>query len=183
MELAPLPIDGCHVLRTPAFRDVRGSFIKSYHYEEFERLGLRTDWREEYFSASRTGVVRGMHFQVPPAEHAKLVFCVSGCVLDVILDLRVGSPSFGQACGIELDAESGRGVYIPVGCAHGFLSLSDDSVMYYKVTSVHSPHQDRGIAWDSFDFDWPIDAPILSPRDASHPRFTDFESPFTKAGA
>lgn len=179
MELESLPIGGCHVLRTSAFRDVRGSFIKSYHLEEFERLGLRTDWREEFFTASRTGVVRGMHFQVPPAEHAKLVFCVAGRVLDVILDLRVGSPSFGQSCAVELNAENGRGIYIPVGCAHGFLSLSGDSVMYYKVTSVHAPAEDRGIAWDSFDFNWPVDTPILSPRDLAHPRFADFTSPFS----
>lgn len=179
MELEPLTINGCHVLRTPAFGDVRGSFVKSYHVEEFDRLGLRTDWREEYFSASRAGVIRGMHFQVPPAEHAKLVFCVAGRVLDVILDLRVGSPTFGQSCGVELDAQSGRGVYIPVGCAHGFLSLSEGSVMYYKVTSVHAPVEDRGIAWDSFGFDWPVDTPILSPRDAAHPRLADFASPFT----
>lgn len=181
MELEPLAIDGCFVLQSHAFADARGGFVKSFHVDEFERLGLRTDWREEYFTTSRANVVRGMHFQVPPAEHAKLVFCVAGRVLDVILDLRTDSPTYGMACSLELAPETGQGVYIPVGCAHGFLSLTEHSVMYYKVTSTHAPEQDRGLAWDSFGFDWPVDAPLLSPRDAAHPRFDTFQSPFRMA--
>lgn len=183
MELDPLPIAGCFIVLAPAFEDERGGFVKSFHVDTFERLGLRTDWREDYFTTSRLGVVRGMHFQVPPAEHAKLVFCVAGEVLDVVLDIRAGSSTYGKACGVSLSPESGRGVYIPEGCAHGFLSRSENSVMYYKVTSVHSPAEDSGIAWDSFDFDWPVQTPILSPRDAAHPRLTDFASPFSMTNA
>jgi len=178
MEIEPTGIPGCHLLQARVLGDARGSFVKTVHTPRFEELGLRTDWREEYFTVSARGVVRGMHFQLPPAEHAKLVFCLTGEVLDVVLDLRCGSPTFGQAKGFTLSAENGRGLYLPVGCAHGFVSLSEASGMYYKVTSVHAPEQDAGIAWDSFGFDWPVSDPVLSDRDRRHPALADFESPF-----
>jgi dTDP-4-dehydrorhamnose 3,5-epimerase len=159
-------------------RDARGAFVKTFHEDRFAEIGLRTDWREEYFSTSAKHVIRGMHFQVPPQEHAKLVFCVHGRVLDVVLDLRQDSSTFGTARSVELTPENGFGLYVPVGCAHGFLSLADDSVMYYKVTSVHSPEHDAGIAYDSFGFDWPVSEPILSDRDRAHPSLAVFETPF-----
>jgi len=171
-------IPGCFVVQSRAMRDTRGAFVKTFHAPRFDELGLRTDWREEYFTSSVGGVIRGMHFQTPPADHAKLVFCVAGEVLDVIVDLRRGSPVFGRVCSFTLTPESGRGIYIPVGCAHGFVSLSELSVMYYKVTSVHSPEHDAGVAWDSIGFDWPVQDPILSDRDRRHPRFADYDSPF-----
>jgi dTDP-4-dehydrorhamnose 3,5-epimerase len=171
-------IPGVRILDFPAFADARGGFVKSFHAPDFEGLGLRTDWREEYFTTSAKNVVRGMHFQTPPAHHAKLVFCVAGRVLDVVLDIRTQSPTFGQAFSIELEPRSGVGLYVPVGCAHGFLSLTDDSVMYYKVTSVHVPKHDRGIAWDSFGFNWPVTDPVLSARDGDHPALAGFASPF-----
>lgn len=182
METLGTVLEGVRLLRAPAFADARGGFVKSFHAPEFERLGLRTDWREEYFTTSARNVVRGMHFQEPPAEHAKLVFCVAGRVLDVVLDIRTDSPSFGQAMSVELEPGKGIGVYIPEGFAHGFLSLTGESVMYYKVTSVHAPEQDRGIAWNSFGFDWPVEDPVLSPRDNAHPAMCDYRSPFRVRG-
>lgn len=179
MDVEATDIPGCFVLQARRLHDVRGSFVKTFHAERFEELGLRTDWREEYFSTSVAGVVRGMHFQTPPADHAKMVFCLIGSVLDVVVDLRRGSPAFGRATGFELSAENGRGLYIPTGCAHGFVSTSAESGMYYKVTSVHSPDHDAGIAWDSIDFAWPVEAPLLSERDRRHPRLFQFETPFT----
>lgn len=175
-------IPGCHVLQAMPIRDERGTFTKTFHAPMFENAKLSTDWTEDYFTVSAQGVVRGMHFQLPPAAHAKMVFCLTGKVLDVVVDLRRGSPAFGRALGFELSADNGRGLYLPVGCAHGFVSLSDTSGMYYKVTSVYSPEYDAGIAWDSIDFDWPIANPSLSARDRTHPAFDDFESPFTFGG-
>lgn len=178
MDVETTKIPGLVLLRSPALGDARGSFVKSFHAPEFSRLGLRTDWREEYFTTSTKNVVRGMHFQEPPADHAKLVFCVAGRVLDVVLDIRTDSPTYGEAVGVELDPAGGLGLYIPVGCAHGFLSTTDQSVMYYKVTSVHAPRSDRGIAWNSFGFDWPVEDAILSERDQRHPALSDYVSPF-----
>jgi dTDP-4-dehydrorhamnose 3,5-epimerase len=178
MDIEATDIPGCYVLQAKVLGDPRGTFVKTFHAPRFDALGLRTDWREEYFSTSASGVVRGMHFQLPPADHAKMVFCLTGEVLDVVVDLRRGSPAYGQARGFTLSGANGRGLYLPTGCAHGFVSRAPDSGMYYKVTSVHSPDHDRGIAWDSIGFDWPVDAPSLSDRDHRHPRLADFDSPF-----
>jgi dTDP-4-dehydrorhamnose 3,5-epimerase len=179
MDIEPTDIPGCYVLQAKVLRDMRGTFVKTFHAPRFQELGLRIDWREEYFSSSARNVVRGMHFQNPPADHAKLVFCLTGEVLDVVVDLRRGSPTFGKARSFSLSADNGRGLYLPTGCAHGFVSVSEASGMYYKVTSIHSPEHDAGIAWDSIDFDWPVEKPAMSDRDGRHPRIEDFETPFT----
>lgn len=178
MEIEDTGIPGCHLLKGRVLGDQRGTFFKVFHGPEFEELGLRTDWREEYFSVSAQGVVRGMHFQVPPADHTKMVFCLTGAVLDVVVDLRAGSPAYGQPFAFELSAQNGRGLYIPSGCAHGFVATTTTAGMYYKVTSVHSPQHDAGIHYDSIGFDWPIAEPIISERDQRHPRLQDFSSPF-----
>lgn len=178
MNIEPTDIPGCYVLHPRLVRDVRGTFLKTFHAPCFTELGLRTDWREEYFSTSTAGVVRGMHFQLPPADHAKMVFCLIGEVLDVVIDLRRGSPAFCQTIGVSLSAANGRGLYLPTGCAHGFLSRADESGMFYKVTSVHSPDHDAGVAWNSINFSWPVESAILSQRDERHPVLSDFDSPF-----
>jgi dTDP-4-dehydrorhamnose 3,5-epimerase len=178
MNIEGTDIPGCYVVQPRLLRDARGSFVKTFHAPRFAELGLRTDWKEEYYSSSTAGVVRGMHFQTPPADHAKLVFCLAGDVFDVVVDLRRGSPVFGQARGFSINAENGRGVYVPAGCAHGFASLAAESVMYYKVTSVHAPDNDAGIAWDSIGIDWPVREAALSERDRQHPRLDAFETPF-----
>lgn len=183
MDIESTDIPGCYVLQARVMHDVRGSFVKTFHTPRFEELGLRTDWREEYFSISAPGVIRGMHFQLPPEDHAKMVFCLIGEVLDVVVDLRRGSPAFGKAHAFTLSAANGRGLYLPTGCAHGFVSVGGTSGMYYKVTSVHSAAHDAGIAWDSLGFDWPVDTPILSDRDGRHPALADFDTPFIYDGA
>lgn len=179
MNFDDLGLPGALLVRARVIADARGSFVKTFHMPTFERHGLRTDWREEYYSSSLRGVVRGMHFQLPPADHAKLVFCVAGSVTDVVVDLRRGSPTEGQHRSAELSADNGIGLYIPSGCAHGFVSTSDSSTMFYKVTSVHAPEQDSGIAWDSIGFDWAVEAPLISDRDRGHPSMAAFDSPFT----
>lgn len=178
MEFEQIGLPGAFILRPRVMADARGSFVKTFHAPTFKARGLRTDWTEEYQSSSGRAVLRGMHFQTPPADHAKLVFCLDGSVLDVVVDLRRGSPTFGEHRSLELRGDEATGLYIPTGCAHGFLSTSDLSTMYYKVTSVHAPDCDAGIAWDSFGFAWPASNPILSDRDRHHPPLDEFVSPF-----
>jgi dTDP-4-dehydrorhamnose 3,5-epimerase len=178
MRFEDTDLPGCFLVHGARSADGRGSFVKTFHFDAFASRGLRTDWREAYCSTSARGVVRGMHFQLPPAAHAKLVFCTAGRVLDVVLDLRRHSPTYGRHRAFDLDETSGIGVYIPTGCAHGFLSMSASSTMLYNVTSVHSPDDDAGISWDSFGFDWPVEQPVMSDRDRRHPPLASFETPF-----
>ncbi|ALT76195.1 dTDP-4-dehydrorhamnose 3,5-epimerase [Paucibacter sp. KCTC 42545] len=178
MELIPTKLEGCYQVRPFFAQDERGTFVKTFHAERFSALGLPTVWCEEFYSSSRKGVIRGMHFQTPPHDHEKLVYCMQGRVLDVVVDLRKGSPTYGRHLPVELDASSGHGLLIPKGMAHGFLALDDDVLMAYKVTSAYAPANDAGISWDSFGLDWGIDQPIVSMRDRAHPALADFDSPF-----
>ncbi|WP_082316872.1 dTDP-4-dehydrorhamnose 3,5-epimerase family protein [Methylobacterium sp. ARG-1] len=171
-------IPGVCSLRAPGNRDLRGSFHKLMHAPTLAAAGLNTDFSEVYCSTSVRGVVRGMHFQKPPHQHAKLVWCLAGAVTDVILDLRRGSSSYGRAIAFELVGNTPSGVYVPEGCAHGFAVQSAEATLLYLVTSIHVPAADAGIRWDSFGFDWPIVQPILSERDRTHCDFATFDSPF-----
>ena len=171
-------LSGCFEVRYNPFRDERGLFQKTYHEEAFRALGLCTDWKEEFISTSRKGVIRGMHFQVPPMQHTKLVICLAGRVLDVALDLREGSATYGVCAGVELSGERSNAMYIPAGFAHGFLALEDGATLLYKVSSLHAPAQDQGLRWDSIGFDWSVTAPILSARDAAFGPLADFQTPF-----
>ena len=172
------PLPNVKILKPFVFEDVRGNFVKTFHEAQLAEHGISMILREEFFSTSAKGVLRGMHFQLPPHAHQKLIYCISGRVLDVILDLRRSSPTFGQSVGIELSAKNRHVVYLPVGIAHGFLSLEDNSCLVYKTDAVHAPQQDAGIKWDSFGFDWPNADPLISGRDLTHPNFAEFESPF-----
>ncbi len=152
--------------------------MKTFHAEQFEDAGLPVEWREEFYSRSRKGVIRGMHFQTPPCDHEKLVYCMQGRVLDVVIDLRKQSPTFGVHVAVELDSMLGHGLMVPRGMAHGFLALTEDVLMVYKTTTVHAMENDAGIRWDSIGVDWKVDNPIVSARDMRHPTFANFESPF-----
>ncbi|MGU3454639.1 dTDP-4-dehydrorhamnose 3,5-epimerase family protein [Methylobacterium fujisawaense] len=177
-EIQTSDIPGVVAIRAPGSRDSRGSFHKLMHAPSLAAVGLRTDFAEIYCSTSTRGVIRGMHFQVPPHQHAKLVWCLSGTVTDVVLDLRRNFPSYGRAVAFELDADAPVGVYIPEGCAHGFAVRSGEAKLLYLVTSVHAPAADAGIRWDSFGFDWGIPHPILSDRDRAHHALDTFDTPF-----
>lgn len=174
-EMTSLP--GVKVIQPKKISDHRGCFTKTFHQEIFSRHRVDLVWAEEYFSFSKAGVLRGMHFQRPPHDHAKMVYCVSGEVIDVVVDLRHGSPTFGRHFATTLSSENGSMLYIPPGLAHGFFALSD-SIMMYKVTSVYAPESDQGIHWQSIGFNWPGVQPLLSERDNSFPPLTDFDSPF-----
>ena len=181
MKVETTELAGCFELQCRVLRDSRGCFVKTFHREVFEAHGLNTVWREQYWSASTRGVLRGMHFQVPPAAQAKLVYCVSGAVLDVVLDLRSNSETYGQHIMRELSADNGLALYIPVGFAHGFLTLSADAVMCYTVETVYSPEHDRGVHWRGCDVAWPLEqgvTPLISGRDEGFPDLEAFESPF-----
>lgn len=177
-EVQATPLRDCWEVLPKVHEDARGRFVKTFHGPEFARLGLPTHWQEEYHSLSRRGVLRGMHFQTPPRHHAKAVTCLAGEVLDVVLDLRNGSPSFGQCAAFSLSAARGSILVIPAGCAHGFLTLSDEALLHYKVSTVYAPEHDAGIRWDGFGFSWPVTDPILSDRDRAFPTLDAFASPF-----
>lgn len=171
-------MSGAKILEPFVHRDERGDFVKTYHEEQLAGVGLEMVVREEFFSSSGRGVLRGMHFQVPPHAHQKLVYCISGRVLDVFLDIRRGSPTYGRAAGVELSAVNRQLLFLPVGFAHGFVSLEDGSCMVYKTDAVYEPEADAGIRWDSFGFEWPFAEPVVSPRDEAFPLLEGFESPF-----
>ncbi len=178
MTIDSTPIEGLYVINAKPFVDLRGSFVKTFHEGIFTEFGLNTDWKEEYFSTSKKNVIRGMHFFTPPEDHYKLVTCVNGAVLDVICDLRKKSPTFNKVYSIRLSSIDKKQVYIPKGCAHGFLSLEDNSQMFYKVSTVYKAENDHGIRWNSIDFDWEVKNPIISERDLKFQCLTDFSSPF-----
>lgn len=157
--------------------DVRGSFIKLNLKNVESLLVSRFDVQDEYITLSKKNTIRGMHFQRPPFEHDKLVYCVSGEVVDVLVDLRPGG-NYGNVFSLKLSGRLPQGLFVPEGVAHGFLSTEDDTVMAYKTNSPHSPECDLGILWSSINFDWGCSNPILSHRDQSHVCFDDFVTPF-----
>ncbi len=176
--MTELQISGCYLLQPRVFRDERGRFVKPLVASQLQTHGLRTDFVEQYHSTSAPGVIRGMHFQTPPHEHAKLVYCAAGAVTDVLLDLRRQSATYGQAIALPLTAESGQALYITAGIAHGFVALEAPALMVYNVTSEYAPSHDAGVRWDSFGFNWGVLAPVMSERDCSFPALADFVSPF-----
>lgn len=178
-DLRPSKLAGCVELQPKAFDDERGRFVKVFHEKAFAEHGLETNFVEEYYSVSHKNVVRGMHFQLPPMDHIKLVYCVQGEVLDAVLDLRVDSPSYGQYALFELSADKANSIYIPKGMAHGFCALSERTIMVYKVSTVYSPPHDAGILWNSAGIPWPTASAILSARDQSFPELEHFQSPFS----
>jgi dTDP-4-dehydrorhamnose 3,5-epimerase len=182
MNVLPTAFPGCFQLVPDIRRDERGSFVKVFHEDIFRQHGLRTDFAEEYYSVSRQRVLRGLHFQTPPREHAKLVYCVQGSVLDVAVDLRVGSPTYGQHIEYTLSDDNAHMLYLPAGVAHGFYTLSPQALMMYKVTSTYAPENDSGILWSSIGIDWPDADPILSERDRRFAALADFASPFSFQG-
>src|SRR6266568_5622159 len=176
--LTPSKIGDCLEIQPHVMEDSRGRFVKIFHAPEFEKRGLETSFVEEFFSISHKNVIRGLHFQLPPKDHVKIVYCQQGEAMDVVVDLRLGSPTYGEFEIFNLSAENANGIYIPTGLAHGFCALSESAVMVYKVSSVYSPEHDAGVRWDSMNIPWPVANPTLSSRDLKLPSFIDFISPF-----
>jgi dTDP-4-dehydrorhamnose 3,5-epimerase len=158
--------------------DDRGVFIKLFREDAFEKVGLPTHFGENYSVKSTKNIIRGLHFQTPPHGQGKLVYCTKGKIIDVGVDLRKGSPTYGQHFIKELDSEKGEGLYLPIGFAHGYLSLSDETIVTYASTDIFYPENDDGIRWNSAGIDWPIDNPTLSTKDAEAVAMEDYDSPF-----
>ena len=178
MKIHSQLLPGAYVLQPRVFQDERGNFVKTYHKPEFNQLGIDYDVAEEFYSTSRKDVLRGMHFQVPPHDAVKLVYCLNGSVLDVLVDLRKSSPTFGEFRSIELTDRNHLILMIPSGFAHGFLALEDHTVLVYKGSFVYSPAHDTGIRWDSFGFNWPVQNPLTSERDRNFSTLAEYVSPF-----
>lgn len=178
MDTLETSLEGVLELRPELTHDQRGTFIKTFHRPMFEENGLHCDYPEEYYSLSKKGVLRGLHFQTPPLDHIKIVYCAYGTVLDAVVDLRVGSPDYGNHFSLELSAEHGKMLYIPAGFAHGFFVISSQALMFYKTSTTYSKEHDLGILWNSVDIPWPTNNPILSERDKEFPALCDFNSPF-----
>ncbi len=173
-----IPLQGAYVIDMPAFYDDRGSFVKTFHDTTLQANGINFTLKESYFSLSKKDVIRGMHFQLPPHQHAKVVFCPQGVILDVIVDLRKDSETYRQYYAQELSAENHKAYYIPEGFAHGFKALTDDAITYYLVSSEYHQASDTGILYNSFGFDWGVENPIVSARDLMFTELELFQSPF-----
>ncbi|TKC17134.1 dTDP-4-dehydrorhamnose 3,5-epimerase [Robertmurraya kyonggiensis] len=171
-------IPGVYELINNQFNDQRGSFVKKFHENDFEENGLQSDFKEQYFSVSKKGVFRGFHFQTPPEDHVKLVYCVQGEVLDIVVDLRKSSPTFGLYVTFDLSAEEGNSIYIPKGCAHGFFVKSEQAILVYNVTTVYSPIHDTGIHWSSVKVPELNSEMIISERDNHFDSLENYKSPF-----
>ena len=183
MNVTKTEIDGAFIIEPKVFRDSRGYFFEFFNSKEFtEKTGLDVTFVQDNESLSSYGVLRGLHFQLPPFSQAKLLRCVLGRVLDVIVDIRKGSPTFGKYVMYELSEENLRMLFIPKGMAHGFCVLSDKALFQYKCDEFYHPEAENGIAWNDPDIaiQWPIPIKdiILSERDKHHPYLKDFRSLF-----
>lgn len=158
------------------FQDPRGFFMETYKLSDFKEQGI-PEFVQDNHSYSKKGVLRGLHYQLPPKAQGKLVRCVKGKILDVAVDIRRSSKTFKKWVAVELSEENNYMLYIPPGFAHGFLVLSEEAHVIYKVTEEYSPQHDRGIIWndEEIGINWPIDNPILSPKDANLPPLREAE--------
>lgn len=182
MKVTKTDIEGVLIIEPRLFNDARGYFFESYNRKNYEEAGITADFVQDNESCSTRGVMRGLHFQRPPYAQAKLVRCVKGKVLDVAVDIRKGSPTYGQHVAVELSEQNHRQFFIPRGFAHGFAVLSDTAVFQYKCDNYYHPEADGGISIqdDTLGIDWQIDPTeaLLSEKDTKHPLLKDFDSPF-----
>lgn len=182
MEVIKTAIEGVVIIEPRVFRDARGYFFESFSEREFCEKVRPVRFVQDNESMSAGGVMRGLHFQRPPYTQSKLVRCVRGRVLDVAVDIRRGSPTYGRHVAVELSADNHRQLFVPRGFAHGFAVLSEEAVFQYKCDNYYHPEADGGIsiADSSLGIDWRIDpsAALLSEKDTRHPLLRDFDSPF-----
>jgi len=179
-RFTPLSIDGLMLVEPTKFGDERGFFMETYKRSEFIRAGITGHFIQHNHSMSTRDVLRGLHYQLEPHGQGKLIRCIRGAVFDVAVDIRRGSPHFGKWVSAILSDEKCQMLYIPVGFAHGFLTLSDEAEIIYSCTAEYSPEHDRGIRWDDPDIGikWGYERPILSSKDANLPLLRDAEVNF-----
>lgn len=182
---APTKLDGVRILQPVRHKDNRGWFEESWSRRALIKAGIDAEFVQDNHSASdRTGTLRGMHCQTPPDEQSKLVRCTRGAILDVVFDLRTGSPTFEKWQAFELGAENGLQLFIPAGLLHGFMTLHDDTHVQYRTSAYYSPEAELTVRWDSLGIEWPNDvSPILSDRDRHALPYSQIVSPFMYGGA
>lgn len=185
MKVTPTALPDVLLIEPQRFGDTRGFFSESWNKARLEEHSVTVDFVQDNHSlSSAVGTVRGLHFQAPPHAQAKLVRCGRGALFDVAVDIRKGSPTFGQWVGEELSFENGKQLFIPEGFAHGFITRQPDTEIIYKCNAYYAPEADGAILWSSCGIDWGYDGDVqLSEKDASAPKLAEFETPFTWEGA
>ena len=181
MEFSYCEIQGLTIITPTVFGDSRGYFYESYHKGKFYENGLDLDFVQDNQSLSGKGILRGLHFQNPPYEQGKLIRVIEGAIIDVVVDIRKSSPSYGKSFQIELNAENKVMFWVPPGFAHGFCTLEDRTIVTYKCTGLYSPENEDGLMWNDpgLAIDWPLEQePLLSAKDTEYTPFSEFVSPF-----
>ena len=180
MDIKTTPIEGLLIIEPQVFTDPRGYFYESYNKEKFVAAGINIEFVQDNQSLSQKGIVRGLHFQAPPFDQGKLVRVIQGAVLDVAVDIRKNSPTYGQNFSIELSAQNRTMFYIPPGFAHGFETLEDNTIFSYKCGNYYNKDSEQGILWNdaTLNIDWGVNTPVLSEKDKVNSSFLDFDSPF-----
>ncbi len=178
MRIIDTEIEGLKIIELDKTCDSRGQFVKTFNQESLMKSNIDLGIAESYYTVSKKNVIRGMHFQIPPYEHNKLVHVLTGNVIDVVLDLRKNSKTYLEYADFHLAGENPRALYIPKGIAHGFKSLEDGSLMLYYVSTVYNSEYDSGICYSSIGYDWKTENPVLSDRDKGFVDLADFDSPF-----
>jgi dTDP-4-dehydrorhamnose 3,5-epimerase len=180
MEFIKTEIDGLLIIKPDVFEDERGYFFESFNAEKFKISGIDVRFRQDNESKSKKGVVRGLHCQAPPFAQDKLVRVIKGAVIDVAVDIRKGSPTYGKHVSVKLTEQNKLMFWIPKGFAHGFATLEDDTIFFYKCTEVYNKEAEQSIIWNDPDLgiDWGVDNPVTSERDKLSPGFRKFDSPF-----
>lgn len=180
MEVIKTPLEGLLVIEPKVFKDHRGYFYESYNAEAFKQAGIDAVFVQDNQSLSQKGILRGLHFQAPPHAQGKLVRVIKGAVLDVVVDIRKNSPTYGQHFSIELTEDNFKMFWIPAGFAHGFVTLENDTIFSYKCTDVYNKAAEGGLLWNDpeMGINWGIEQPVLSEKDTINPSLKNFNSPF-----
>lgn len=180
MEITTTPLEGLLVIKPKVFYDSRGYFYEPYNKQRYQQAGIMPEFVQDNQSLSMKGALRGLHFQAPPFEQGKLVRVVQGSVLDVVVDIRKQSPTFGQHFSVLLSGENMLQFWIPPGFAHGFVTLENNTIFEYKCTNVYDKASEGGLLWSDADLGihWNIDNPIVSDKDQILPSLKSFNSPF-----
>jgi len=179
MRILPTPLAGLLEISVHPLRDARGSFLKIWEKQSWQKEGLPVQWTEIYITRSSNRVLRGMHYQEPPADHDKMVMVLDGEILDVALDIRRSSKTFGKYHAKTLTESEPTIMFLPKGMAHGFLVLSHSATVMYQTSTSYCAEHDKGVLWNSFGFPWPVTDPILSQRDQEHISFEALHSTFS----
>jgi dTDP-4-dehydrorhamnose 3,5-epimerase len=180
MQIQKIDMEGPILIKPQVFEDDRGYFFEPYNLKKFENIGINETFVQDNQSFSNKGTIRGLHFQAPPYAQGKLVRVITGAVLDVVVDIRKKSPTYGHTFSVELNAANKMMLWVPIGFAHGFSTLQDHTIFQYKCTGFYNKESEGGLRWDDPDLNinWGVDSAILSDKDKLLPLLSAFNSPF-----